>query len=87
MEQADIINQATQILLLVLTLSLPPITVAAVTGVTVSLIQALTQIQDQTLSFALKLIAVGLTLYAVSGTIGSELYITTLRVFEQIKTI
>jgi type III secretion protein S len=55
-----------QALLLVLYLSMGPILVATVVGVLVSLMQALTQIQDQTLGTALKLIAVTLTLAAMA---------------------
>ena len=49
-------------LMLVLLLSLPPIIVATAVGMLVSLLQALTQIQEQTLSFVPKLAAVFLSL-------------------------
>ncbi len=43
-------------------------------GILVSLLQALTQIQEQTLPFAIKLLlAVALTIAAMSGILGSEL--------------
>jgi type III secretory pathway component EscS len=48
--------------MLVLTASLPPILVAVFLGVTVALFQALTQIQDQSLPYAIKLIATVLVL-------------------------
>ena len=44
-----------------------PIVVATVIGILVSLIQALTQIQEQTLSFAIKLIAISGTLLLAMG--------------------
>jgi len=53
---------------------MPPIVVASVVGILFSLIQALTQIQEQTLSFGVKLIAVGATLYLTARWIGGEMY-------------
>jgi type III secretion protein S len=41
--------------------------VASVVGVGGQLIQALTQIQEQTLSFAIKLIAVVITIFATAA--------------------
>jgi type III secretion HrpO family protein len=62
MDTELIISHTTQALVLTLLLSLPPIIVATVVGVLVSLLQALTQVQDQTLGFAIKLIAVTVVL-------------------------
>lgn len=58
---------------LVLMLSLPPIVVASVTGILLSLIQAMTQLQEQTLSFGIKLIAVCITLFLTAGWFAEEL--------------
>ena len=80
--EEQIIFQTNAILLLVLKLSLPPIIVATVVGVLISLLQALTQVQDQTLGFAAKLIAVTATLYFLGAVGGSELYNYTLRLFD-----
>ena len=57
MSQSQLLDYAQTCLLLVLRLSLIPILVATVIGILVSLLQALTQIQEQTLGFAVKLIA------------------------------
>jgi type III secretion protein S len=51
MEINDLSSNLIQAMLLVLWLSLPPIVVASVVGILFSLIQALTQILEQTLSF------------------------------------
>ena len=67
------LQQLTQSMLLVMVLSLPPIIVASVVGIVVSLLQALTQVQEQTLSFAIKLIAVAITIAAMAGLLGSEM--------------
>ena len=60
-------------MLLVVVLSAPPLIVAVIVGVLTSLIQALMQIQDQTLPFGVKLVAVGVTLVVTGRWIGLEL--------------
>jgi type III secretion protein S len=68
-------------MLLVLKLSLIPICVATVIGLVVSLLQALTQIQEQTLGFAVKLIAITLTLLVCSSWLGGQLLLYTQDIF------
>ena len=70
MDVTDIVSQVVHGLMLTLWLSLPPILVASIVGTLFSLVQALTQIQEQTLSFAVKLIAVGLTLFLTARWVG-----------------
>ena len=60
-------------MLLVVLLTAPPLIVAVVVGVLTSLMQALMQIQDQTLPFGIKLVAVGVTLIMTGRWIGVEL--------------
>ena len=52
------IEYAVRALYLVMILSLPPIVVASAVGIVLSLIQAITQLQEQTLTFGVKLLAV-----------------------------
>ena len=68
-------------LILVLRLSLIPIIVATVIGLIVSLLQALTQIQEQTLGFAVKLIAISLTILACASWMGGQLLLYTQNIF------
>jgi len=75
------LQQLTESMVLVMLLSMPPIVVASVVGILVSLIQALTQIQEQTISFAIKLVAVAVTIAAMAGLFGSEMLKFTLKVF------
>ena len=72
MESAAL-NYAVQALYLVMMLSMPPIVVASVVGVVLSLIQAITQLQEQTLTFGVKLIAVVVTLFVMGSWFGAEL--------------
>jgi len=78
----DLVSFLSQALYLVLWLSLPPIIVASVVGTLFSLFQALTQIQEQTLSFAIKLIAVMATLALTARWIGGQLFNYTVSIFE-----
>lgn len=84
MSEADILYITKEAMLLVLILSLPPIVVAAVLGVVVSLAQAITQVQEQTLSFAVKLIGVTATLVLSATWLGRELLLYASRLFDQI---
>ena len=56
-----------------LIISLPPIIIAAVIGIALSLIQAVTQLQEQTLVFGVKLIAVVGSLFVLGGWMSSEI--------------
>ncbi len=87
MQTSDVITYVIQALLLTLWLSLPPIVVASVVGIIFSLIQALTQIQEQTLSFGVKLVAVGITLYLTARWIGGEIYNYTITLFDQFPVV
>lgn len=81
MEYAQILQYAQQCMVLILKISMIPIVVATVIGVLVSLIQALTQIQEQTLGFAVKLIAITLTIIMCASWMGGELLLYTQDIF------
>jgi type III secretion protein S len=87
METVDVVSHSIRALLLVLWLSLPPIAVASVVGTLFSLVQALTQIQEQTLSFAIKLVAVGITLFLTARWVGGEIFNYTVALFDAIPLI
>lgn len=74
MGNTEVLHFATQSLWLVLVLSLPTMLMAALVGTLVSLVQALTQVQEQTLGFVAKLVAVVVTLFVTADWMGSELY-------------
>lgn len=54
-------------LLLILIISGPPIAFASIIGIFVAIFQAATQIQEQTLAFAIKLVAVMATVLFMGG--------------------
>lgn len=70
---AETLNYFQQGLMMSILLSAPPLIIAAAAGMIVSLIQAVTQIQDQTVPYVVKLVAVGCTLAAMGRWIGVEL--------------
>lgn len=87
MLQVTVIQLTKEALVLVLVLSMPPILVAAVTGILVSFVQALTQLQEQTLSFAVKLISVTITIAITAGWLGQEIFLYAQRLFHAFPTL
>jgi len=85
--ESMILELTVQALMLVLILSLPPIIVASVVGIVVSLIQAVTQIQEQTISFAVKLVVVIATIVLTARWVGGELFNYSLRLFDSFPTL
>ena len=81
MNHAELLNYAQQCLIVILKLSLVPIIVATLIGIIVSLLQALTQIQEQTLGFAVKLIAISLTIMFSASWMGAEILLYTQDIF------
>lgn len=82
MLQTHVIQIAYQGLLLILILSAPPILVSMFFGIVVAIFQAATQIQEQTLSFTIKLVAVTLTLMFLGPWLGSQIMTFSLNVFK-----
>lgn len=73
MFKTQVVQLAYQGLLLILILSAPPILVSLFFGILVAIFQAATQIQEQTLSFTIKLVAVTLTLMFLGGWLGAQI--------------
>ncbi|TCP34350.1 type III secretion system export apparatus subunit SctS [Sphingomonas sp. BK235] len=80
---ADFVQLTYDALWLVLILSAPPIVVAAVSGLLVAVVQAATQIQEQTLQYTVKFFAIVLTLFVTASLLGASLYRFGDRVFTQ----
>ena len=73
MADADAIRLTIDALWLVLLLSAPPIVAASIVGILVALIQAATQLQEQTFQYALKFFAVVLTMLLTAAMLGGAL--------------
>jgi type III secretion protein S len=81
MFENEIYQLTYQALILILVLSGPPIIISMVLGLLVAIFQAATQIQEQTLSFTVKLFAVILTLMMLGGWLGSQIVQYTNSIF------
>ena len=83
----DFVNLTNDALWLVLILSAPPILVASIAGLLVAVVQAATQIQEQTLQYTVKFFAIVLTLFLTASLLGASLYRFSDRVFTQFPAI
>jgi type III secretion HrpO family protein len=73
MFESQVYQLSYQALLLILILSGPPILISMTFGLVVAIFQAATQIQEQTLSFTVKLVAVILTIMLMGGFLSGEI--------------
>ena len=87
MNEAFLINMVMKCVMLVLVLSLPAIAVAALVGLMVGLFQGVTQIQDQTLAFAIKIVAVVLTIVALLKWSSGQLLLFGNNILNQIPVL
>lgn len=76
------LSVAAEALRLILLLSLPPLLASLTVGLVVSLLQALTQVQEQTLTFVPKIIVTILVLIIFANTIMHQLQLFALKVFD-----
>lgn len=84
MASAEVLDLARASLVLVLTLAGPLLLASLITGVTIGLLQALTQVQEATLTFVPKLMVMGLVLLISLPSMGQALGAFTARVSDLI---
>lgn len=72
--ESELVEILQQALWIVLMLTAPPVAVAVVLGLLVSFIQAVTQIQEQTIQFAVKFGSIVLTLFLTAEFMGVTIY-------------
>jgi flagellar biosynthetic protein FliQ len=84
---ADLTRLLTEALYLVLLVSGPPLLVSLVVGLAVGLLQAMTQVQEQTLTFVPKLLAVGLVVTMLGGWMGAEVVRFTSQLWSSIPAL
>jgi len=83
METDTLVRITSQGLLLCLSVSMPVVAVAALSGLAISFVQAITSMQDQSISYAVKLVAVVATVL-ITGAWGAA---AILRFANQIVTL
>jgi type III secretion protein S len=79
--EGQIIQNSYSALLMILIISGPPIIISMVLGLLVAIFQAATQIQEQTLSFTIKLFAVIGTMMVLGGWIGGQIFSYAMTIF------
>lgn len=87
MQESITIDLTIQAMILVLILSMPAILLSTLAGLGISLLQALTQIQEQTLAFAVKLIVATAALILTANFMAVELFNFTEFIFSSFHTI
>lgn len=83
MLNAQAIQLMNEALWLVLILSAPPIIVASIVGLLIAIVQSATQLQEQTLQYTAKFLAIVLTLFVTAALLGGTLYRFGDRVFTE----
>ena len=75
-----------QSLYLILILSGPPVLVALVVGLMISLVQATTQVQEQTLTFVPKIVTIMLVLGVAAPFVGAQISLFSNLVFSRFQS-
>lgn len=78
------VSIAAEALWLILLISLPPLLASLIVGLVISLLQAMTQVQEQTLTFVPKIVVTILALIITAGWMLVSLREFTERVFDMI---
>jgi flagellar biosynthetic protein FliQ len=87
MDSNAVLDVALQGLIIAAKLSAPVLVTALVVGFAISLLQSITQIQEVTLSFVPKAVAVGLALLIAGHWMISEIVSFTHRMFDMIPSL
>jgi flagellar biosynthetic protein FliQ len=83
-DPADIIELARAGLVLALTMAGPMLLTSLIVGVAIGLFQALTQVQEQTLTFVPKLVAVGMVMLLSLPMIGHSMSVFMAQIADHI---
>ncbi len=86
MNQADALELLQRAILTVLIVAGPIVAVAMTVGIVVALLQALTQVQEMTLTFVPKIVAMLAALSFAAPFIGAKIYSFTQEVYSRIET-
>lgn len=86
MNEADALDMMHSAIWTILIASSPAVLTAMIVGMVVALIQALTQIQEMTLTFVPKIVAVMLALGIAAPFIGGQIQLFTDLVFSRVQS-
>ncbi len=83
MTETDLVVRFQILMEAVMIMALPPLLIAMVLGLLVGVLQAATQIQDQTLPLTVKLVAVALVLILFGPMLANPLLQESQRIFDE----
>ena len=86
MNEADALDIVQAAIWTVLVASAPAVVAAMLVGIGIALLQALTQVQEITLTFVPKIVAILLALVLTGPFIGAQIYAFSEVVFQRIQT-
>ena len=86
MNEADALTLVQSAIWTIILAAGPAVVTAMVVGVVIALFQALTQVQETTLTFVPKIVAVLVVLTLTASFIGSQMFIFTERVYAHIES-
>ena len=84
MDTAALLELTTRMLVIVVLLSLPVVVTSVIVGLVIGILQAVTQIQDQSIAYGAKLLAAIVVIAVTAAWSGSELLEFARQVFEGI---
>lgn len=87
MDQAEIISVLREAVFVALKLSAPILIVSIVLGLVVSILQAATQVHEQTLTFVPKIIAIALILLFLASWMNTTIIDFTQKIFDIISAL
>ncbi|MEN3792117.1 flagellar biosynthesis protein FliQ [Fulvimarina sp. MAC3] len=86
MNQADAIDIVQEAIWTIVTASAPAVGAAMAVGILIALFQALTQIQEMTLTFVPKILAIFIVIAVTASFTGAQVYAFTQEAYSRIET-
>jgi flagellar biosynthesis protein FliQ len=86
MNEADALDIAQRAIMTILVVSGPIVAAAMLVGIIVALLQALTQVQEMTLTFVPKIVAIFAALSLTASFIGAQIYAFSEQIYARIVT-
>ncbi len=84
MEEAEVVDFAREAIILTIQISAPVMMIGLAVGVIVALIQALTQIQEMTLAFVPKMMAIYLAIFLMFPMFATAMVVFTQKIADKI---
>lgn len=84
MEEAEVIDFAREAIILTIQISAPVMMIGLAVGVVIALIQALTQIQEMTLAFVPKMMAIYLAIFLMFPMFATAMVVFTEKIADKI---